>query len=577
MLAQAVGGSAVFCFHDENLLLPPPEQSLKRIVGIRRALDEQGVTRAALVGKCRPDTVTPDLARALARLGVIRMYVGIENTSPAGAAHLNRGTDVATMSIALDAFAEAGIFVCYNLLVFEPQTTLGDVACNVAFMRAHASTPVNFCRAEPYLGTPMHRQLSTAGKLYGGFLGCDYRVADDRAELLLRITSSAFREHNFATEGVANRTMSLGYSAKLLEFFYQDVGGKVALLMERAQDLTRSITLDAADLFEQALDIAAAADLADHDRITRQTALLGLRVAASNRVWHAALDAIERDMARFARGEVQKSVLRSVGSVARVAQSAAVAGWLALGIAGSSGCATPVDNLPCDTCGRDAGTNDSSASDDLPIVADALPPDSGARNDTLVVADALPADASAMDTRADEGTAIDTSGIDGGVSDAAADAPRIVDALLSQSDAVSEVRDTGGLEPPFIVDPVVEAKEGWGVPQGGRDKADGTPRDYWALTSPTRIKRSQDLPLCLCPELRLNGEWKGRQVRAHLGGVLGDFATRWRAQGEIEGDGAEVLWTPSSEEDQLDVAVRTPHGAAVTLLRLESVVGRRTV
>jgi anaerobic magnesium-protoporphyrin IX monomethyl ester cyclase len=59
MLAQAVGGSAVFCFHDENFLLPRPADSLSRVAAIKRVLDEQGVARAALVGKCRPDTMTP--------------------------------------------------------------------------------------------------------------------------------------------------------------------------------------------------------------------------------------------------------------------------------------------------------------------------------------------------------------------------------------------------------------------------------------------------------------------------------------------------------------------------------------
>ena len=123
--------------------------------------------------------------------------------------------------------------------------------------------------------------------------------------------------------------MSLGYSAKLLEFFYRDAAGRQAMLMERAQELTRSITLDTADLFEQAFAIAATADLADHDRIARQTALLGLRVAASDRLWHAALDALERDMSSFARGEAQ-SRPRSIGRVAKVVQNAAVAGWLGL-------------------------------------------------------------------------------------------------------------------------------------------------------------------------------------------------------------------------------------------------------
>jgi hypothetical protein len=108
-----------------------------------------------------------------------------------------------------------------------------------------------------------------------------------------------------------------------------------------------------------------------------------------------------------------------------------------------------------------------------------------------------------------------------------------------------------------------------------RGKQHEPARQYWALTSPTRLKRSQDLPLCLCPEVRVSGEWRQGTVLARLSGVPGDFNTRWQAQRPIEGEGAEVLWTPSSDEDQLDVAVRTHDGVAITLLRLEKVAGRR--
>jgi hypothetical protein len=142
-------------------------------------------------------------------------------------------------------------------------------------------------------------------------------------------------------------------------------------------------------------------------------------------------------------------------------------------------------------------------------------------------------------------------------------------------DAKPVIRDSGSNEPPFIVDPVVEGREGLIVPGGMKDKASQAVREHWALTSPTRLKRSQDLPLCLCPEARLSGEWQGARVHVRLASVPGDFNTRWQAQGEIEGEGAEVLWTPSSDEDQLDVAVRTRDGVAVTLLKLEQVAGKR--
>ena len=629
MLAQAVGGSAIFCFHDENLLLPRPADSLARVAAMRKTLDEQGVGPSAIVGKCRPDTMTKDLARELARLGVIRMYVGIENASPNGAKHLNRRTDVSTMAAALDACADAGIYACYNLLIFEPESTLDDVAQNIAFMRRHASTPVNFCRAEPYLGTPMQRRLQAAGKLRGGFLGWDYRIEDDRTELLFRMAASAFREHNFASNGVANRYMSLGYSAKVLDFFYKDDTGRKASLMERALEITRSITVDTSELLEAALDIATHIDLADHDRIARETALLGLRVAASDRIWYAAMDALEKDMARFARGEAQAG-RKTASRTAKVAQSAAVAGWLALWVSGGTSCGGTVDPLPPDNHGRDAGKKDgpvtpdgplvvdmapppADARKDGPLVVDALPPDSGPRADTPVF-DPLPPDANPRDLASDA-TAID-GGI-GDVGDAAKEGPMVVDMVPLPSDARAlpsdlpnvvsdpppppsdardlrvfevgdpipadsgprdvsgDVRDAGTNEPPFAVDPVVDARLGLQVSPdspGGRDAAT---REHWANTAPARMKRSQDLPLCLCPEVRLAGEWQGGKIVARLAGVSGTFGARWQAQGQVEGEGGEVLWTPSSDEDQLDVAVRTRDGVAITSLRLGNTAGRK--
>jgi len=187
--------------------------------------------------------------------------------------------------------SEAGIVPCYNLLLFEPETSLCDVAENIAFMRRHAEIPVNFCRAEPYLGTPLHHKLAQAGKLSGSFLGWDYRLADDRAELLFRISSAAFRERNFANDGVANRYMGLNYSCGVLDWFYRVGDIRKERLRERAHDLTKNISLDTAELLEQALDLAAQLDPHDDDRVARETARLGLRVAASDRIWHAALDA----------------------------------------------------------------------------------------------------------------------------------------------------------------------------------------------------------------------------------------------------------------------------------------------
>lgn len=619
MLAHAVGGSAIFCFHDENLLLPRPQDSLARLSAMKRVLDQQGALRAGFVGKCRPDTMTKDLAASLAELGVLRMYVGVENASPAGALHLNRRVDVAAMGAALDACAEAGIFACYNLLIFEPDITLQDIGHNIAFMRARPTTPVNFCRAEPYLGTPMHRKLMAEGKLNGGFLGWDYRIGDDRAELLFRMAASAFRERNFGADGLANRYMSLGYSAKVLQHFYRDPAGKVAGLMERAQEITRSITLETAELLDEMLDLAAHADLADHEQLTRRTALLGLRIAASDRVWHAALDSLEKDMAQFARGEAQAAA-RKPSLRARVVHGAAMAGWLALWATGSSSCSTAMD-VRHDAGRTDAGSggggggggggmggtvvdqapSDSGARNDLPTVVDALPPDSGPRDtrDSNVVYDPVPPDTRPGDLSGELGEPIDGDLLDVR-RDLAAERPLVVDALPPDSgprdvrlievdplppdsgprDTTSVGRDAGPELPP-VMDPPVAPFSALLSPQETGHGREMTQRrsdrwtDHWTDTQPTRLKRSTDLPLCLCPEIQVSGRWQGDKVMAAVRGASGHFAVRWQSQGQVEGEGTQVAWTPSSDEDQLDVAVRTPDGVSVTILRLAAVAGRK--
>ncbi len=621
MLAQAVGGSAIFCFHDENFLLPRPSDSLARVFAIGRVLDRQGVGRRALVGKCRPDTVSRELAFELARLGVVRMYVGVENASPAGAQHLNRKTDVASMGAALDAFADAGIFACYNLLIFEPEITLDDIAQNIAFMRARPTTPVNFCRAEPYLGTPMYRRLQAQGKMRGGFLGWDYRIDDDRAELMFRMAASAFRERNFGSEGVANRYMSLGYSAKILEHFYADKNGKVAGMMERAQEITRSITLENAELLEELLDLATRAELADHEQLTRRTARFGLRVAAADRVWHAALDSLEKDMAMFVRGDVQ--VARKPASLtARVAQGAAMAGWLALWATGSSSCSNSVDPAPPDSH-ADAGRADAvdmvppdagprgdgpDSGSDGPMVVDALPPDAGPRDqgpdawpdavnmvppdagpfrDGPSVTDDVPRDLGPRDRSPLDGDRSDVSSdgvqpIDGDLDakgDLPADHSMVVDAVPPDAGP----RDAG---PDFqfpreVSDPVAPDGGPRDTPKGAElaceiPSVDGrATREHWTDTQAVRLKRSTDLPLCLCPEVQVSGRWQGGRVLATVAGMTGVFGVRWQAQGQVEGEGAQVAWAPSSDEDQLDVAVRTRDGVSVTILRTCQVSSRR--
>src|SRR5262245_27024131 len=91
LLLHRAGGRGIFCIHDDNFVFPSERLSIKRVRAMREALDAYGVGKVALVGKARPDCITPALARKLATLGIIRLYVDVENGSQAGGDHLQRG------------------------------------------------------------------------------------------------------------------------------------------------------------------------------------------------------------------------------------------------------------------------------------------------------------------------------------------------------------------------------------------------------------------------------------------------------------------------------------------------------
>jgi anaerobic magnesium-protoporphyrin IX monomethyl ester cyclase len=531
LLWLQAGGRAVFCFHDDNLLLPRPEGSLARLQAIRAELDRHGVGRVALVGKCRPDVLTPELARALRELGVVRLFVGVENASQRGADHLGRGVDVAQARRAVEACQEAGIFCCYNLLVFEPEATLADIEQNVAFIRAHPYFPVNFCRAEAYVGTALHDRLGAAGKLWGDAMGGDYRLEDDRAETLFRICAAAFRERNFARRGVHNRYMGLGYSAKLLEVFYP-AGERRDALIDEAERLTRAIALETADLLEEAITIARGLAPEQHDRIEREAVLLALRVAAADRDRHAHLDRLFGEMEAFVTEQLAPPERRRARRARLLHAAQSLARALAVaGLLGGGG-------MTLEACGDGRAIGDAGAdiwpTDDAPNPYD----------------DIWPTD----------------------------DAPNPYDDIWPTDDAPSSDWTVDGMvvdpAPDMVVDPPpppdMQGPQDAGAPQARRGGEQ--PLDSWHDSGPRRVRRSPDLPLYDPPLPVLEAERRGESVVVRLccGGGR-PVNTRWEGDGRIEGEGMEVRWVPECDDDQIRVAVRSTGGVAVVTLRARAV------
>ena len=189
---------------------------------------------------------------------MIRLYVGVENVvrSRRGALEPRRAGDAAVAE-ALDACREAGIFVCYNLLVFEPDATLADVRENIAFIRSHAGPPGELLPRRALLRHAAARATLAARR--------QPRRQLPRLELPHRrrrapsccsaSASAAFRERNFEPDGVANRYMG----TRLLDASCSSTSTPDRARARRAaggapRTLTRAIALETADFLEQAID-----------------------------------------------------------------------------------------------------------------------------------------------------------------------------------------------------------------------------------------------------------------------------------------------------------------------------------
>ena len=256
----------IFCFHDDNFLLPRPRDTVRRIGELRGELDRQGVGKVGMVGKCRPDQLEAGMLGEILEMGVFRLYLGIENGSEAGLRHLGRKHDLRSCLGALDLFREAGMFACYNVLLFEPWTRFDDLKQNLEFLEQATDFPSNFCRAEVYSGTRLQVDLEAARRLRGGYLGYSYLIDDARAELAFRLVATCFKARNFTADGVANMSTGMGYEGAVLRYFH--AGDQRALqLAGEVDNLTVSINQDTVGHLGRLLEFARTCDLEDEEGI----------------------------------------------------------------------------------------------------------------------------------------------------------------------------------------------------------------------------------------------------------------------------------------------------------------------
>lgn len=356
-------GVRIFNFHDDNFLLRDRAATARRLDELEGALRRRGVSRIAFAIKARPDEVDPALFARLVRMGLFRVFLGIEAGTDEALAALGRGQSLADNERALATTGRLGLHACWNLLLWGPTSTLEDVARSVEFLARHPGNPMNFCRTEVYAGTPLEARLRREGRLLGDMYGLDYRIADPRAEASFQAAYMAFRERCFGDEGLHHLSMRVDYEHQVLAHFLgvdeglrREVKGFVVEVNRDTARLLARVIDEIARRWPLGEEEARALGLEVGEEVTARGRLLGGRGRQ--------LLAVIAEARALRRG-------RRLGPLAQRAAAAGLAAALSLGGAGCPGEGrdgshatemAPPPTLP-DSAGevsRDAGAADAA-------------------------------------------------------------------------------------------------------------------------------------------------------------------------------------------------------------------------
>ncbi|MGO9976912.1 MAG: B12-binding domain-containing radical SAM protein [Solirubrobacteraceae bacterium] len=274
-------GVRIFNFQDDNFFLPNAAKAAERFRRLADGLRSNGVTDIAIAVKVRPDTITEESISILDELGLFRVFLGVENASEHGLHNLNRKNTVDQILQALRILNDFDVHIAYNLLMFEPDTTLSDLLINLRFMERHIENPFNFCRAEAYPGTGLEQKLLAEGRLLGDAFGYDYRLKDPRCEAFHQIANYAFFDRNFSDFGLHYFNMQVDFYLQLLRRFYPVVVSQQ--LRATVRNFIKETNLDTYERCSEIYDFVEACSPTDELELRSFARSMRLRVDRRSR------------------------------------------------------------------------------------------------------------------------------------------------------------------------------------------------------------------------------------------------------------------------------------------------------
>ncbi len=284
-------GVSIFVFHDDNFFVPGHKRNAQRFAALADALDRRMTARFATVVKARPTDCDRETFRILKeRLHCIRIYIGVESDADQGLKTLRRWANSRQNHRAIDIVRGLDLYACFNVLLFDPDTTLDDIARNIEFMRFAAEFPFNFGRVELYAGTPLLARMQAEGRARGDYLQWDYDLGSPEVERTFRLAIDSFHARNFGEDALANRMMGTRFDVEVCRHFHPGLFRPEWLAEGKA--LNRALSLDSADgLARIVRHVRSGAPLGDDEGFTTD-------LTARLRETEARIRGAARDLAR---------------------------------------------------------------------------------------------------------------------------------------------------------------------------------------------------------------------------------------------------------------------------------------
>ena len=236
-------GVDIFVFHDDNFFVPGHKRNVERFSALADALERLEIGAFATVVKARPTDVDRQVFEILkTRLHCIRAYIGIETDADQGLRTLRRWAKSKQNHVSIDLVRALDLYTCFNVLLFDPDTTIESIETNLDFMEFAAENPFNFGRVELYAGTPLLARMKSENRCRGDYMQWDYDLGSKEVERVFDLSMRCFGSRNFGNDALANRIMGTRFDVEVARHFHPERFD--ASWLEEGKDLTRTLGLD---------------------------------------------------------------------------------------------------------------------------------------------------------------------------------------------------------------------------------------------------------------------------------------------------------------------------------------------